>query len=552
MRLPIKNSIHFVKRYSTYLTIGALFLLLTNVPYISLGLRTPDDHHYTGIGLEAVADKLVYYSSALQGARGMLWMNNMHTGEPQVPHIFSPVWFGVGLTTHIFGGSVPLAYHAWRIVLTVLYLCLVVYILRQLFSHERDRLMALMLILFGSGLGWFYSQIHPEIMVPGVHWLRDFQLTPVELYVTEMYSFLAFVQSPLFMVSHIALLGCFALGIRAVESPGIGRISVFIASVGATALIHPYDALIISVIFLSWCVWKFSLNRDVRLLGIAAMTSLMLSLAVGCTVFLFSNQPALAGWLSQNVTLSPRLAMYLWSLGLVGVLWLFGLVTLFNKKSLSNWQALMVIWSCLGWMLIYLPVATNRRLTNAWFFPVALIASYAIQFIFKRARSFALRAALAWIIIIGTASGTLWRTIVYATYVPPLEEKYAIYLDSHIYGALNAVRTVIPPESVVLSNEPFIGMLAAAYAPIKLFLGHEHQTVGYSRKAQQVTWFFSDHEARSVDESRISFLRSNAISHVILYRPSMRGDFSWIDAAPYFEKVFSSDIITVYRVRVGL
>ncbi|MBI4090887.1 MAG: hypothetical protein HY422_02585 [Candidatus Komeilibacteria bacterium] len=531
-----------------YWIIGLFFLLAINVGFLILFVRTPQGHRYTGIGLESTGDKLVYYSMLRQGMQGDLFMRNTQTSEPQRALLFSPHWWLIGGTAAMTRIPMEAAYHIYRIIFAALFVWILYRIVRELPMTPAYRIVTYASVLFGSGFGWFYMQLHPQDSNPIIHWMYYFQNTPADIYVTEMNTFTSFVQSPLFMLSYILLLACLYVLMRALRRPS-HRTDVLLGVLSfLLIIIHPYDAMVLLGVICSFIVWRIVTARQQALIrtGLYAFGGSMLAYAY--TWWSFQSEPALKGWLEQNITYSPRAGMYMWSLGIFFVLWLIGMYRVFAAREKDPWIVLMAIWSVLVWVLLYLPLPINRRLSNAWFVPIAIIGVYGLYAYLKNVRSFVMRSAIISIIIMCGLSGTLWRLIIYATYTPTLTEKYAYYLDPYIDTVLTTVNRSFTQRDVVLSNEPVISMLSGAYSPARIYVGHGHQTVNFLSKQQSAQWFFGTNSGPKAQADKEAFIRSSGITALIVYRPSLTTDVSWLASAVFLQRIYSNEAADVYRV----
>ncbi len=523
-----------------YVGIILLFLLATNAGYLSSWFRTPPSHRYTGIGLESLGDKLVYYSMIEQGREGMLFMKNRHTSEDQRALLFSPHWYLVGMTSQFLTISPVASYHLYRLLFTLIFLWLLYLFISKLYATERERYLAYATVLFASGLGWYFLELHPEIVRPDLHWMYTFQQHPVDIYVTEMNTFINTVQSPLFIVSYILLLLNIYMFINATLRSSTGITMLLFGTTLLAALIHPYDIIILSAVLGSWSVWYLARFKSWQPLWRLIPVALALLLSVSYWLWIFSHEPALVGWLKQNITVSPRLSMYLWGMGIFGPLWALGLWALYRSKEKNPWWVFVAIWSSINWLLIYLPFQTNRRFSTAWFIPLSLMGFYAIRYLLRRMRSFVFQSALLILFLILGFSGVLWRVVVYVTYTPSLGEKYGVYHDPYVADLLSFARKNFKPDDIMLASEGFISMTVGAFAPVRLYAGHGHQTANFLLKNQQAEWFFAPPQTSTALNRKEDFLRSARIDHIVLYKPALK-DYAWLLGARFLNVVFVNE-----------
>lgn len=533
-----------------YAIIAVLFLLATNSAYLALYFRTPADHVYTGIGHEAVTDKLVYYSQIEQGRAGHVFMINTQTPEPQRPLLFSPHWYLVGQSAEWLHISPQLSYHLYRLLFSLVFIIMLYPLLARLFSNYGQRLMSAAAVFLSSGLGWFYFLLHPEINNPDLHWLQTFNYTPAALYVTEMVTFESFAQSPLFILSYLFIIVIFYFFVRRAREPFRWRTDGLLLLVTILfVLIHPYDAIIMLSVLGSWSVWRLWRTKDWIVFGRLLLLGLAVALAGSYHLWAFWQEPALAGWLKQNITLSPAFGSYAWSFGFLLPLAAIGLYYFWRYRRYDRWWQLIFIWAVMQLILVYLPLATNRRLSNTWFIPVSLAAAYGFFAVMSRLKTYIVQAGIGAVCAMLIFSGTVYQVAQYIWYVPKLDEKYAYYLDPYIWPALTFAHQRLDVSRVLLVNEEYLAALFAGYSQTRLYFGHQHQTVDAYLKNQQREWFFAPPVSPTALKNKADFLRQGGISDILIYKPTMQTDYQWIKELPGVVSVYESPLVEILSTR---
>ena len=153
--------------------ITLLTLLAANIFYWLAWQQTVPGYFYTGINLFAGLDKLVYFSMVEQGLQGHIMMKNLHTVESQLGLFWSPHWWLIGLTARWLSIGTVVAYHVWRLVLTIGLLVALHHFIKHIFLTARQRLVALCFSIFASGFGAYVMVFRPELLSDGV---RIFEL----------------------------------------------------------------------------------------------------------------------------------------------------------------------------------------------------------------------------------------------------------------------------------------------------------------------------------------------------------------------------------------
>lgn len=116
-------------------------------------------------------------------------------------------------------------------------------------------------------------------------------------------------------------------------------------------------------------------------------------------------------------------------------------------------------------------------------------------------------------------------------------------------GALEYLRVNVGPDDVILAF-PGFASLVPAYTGGRVYYGHWGETVGFGAKLSQVSDFFS---SGMPDQERRIFLEERAVTYVVGYHWGPYGRWGFVDfraePPPYLEPVFSSEELTLYRVK---
>jgi hypothetical protein len=100
------------------------------------------------------------------------------------------------------------------------------------------------------------------------------------------------------------------------------------------------------------------------------------------------QHPVLSLWSEQNLTPTPPIVEVLLGYGLVLVLAVVGVVL--GKAGSRPSGRLLMTWAILGFMMLYLPIALQRRLMLGLFIPLAALAGMGIEAVAPTRRRFVL------------------------------------------------------------------------------------------------------------------------------------------------------------------
>jgi len=296
-------------------------------------------------------------------------------------------------------------------------------------------------------------------------------------------------------------------------------------------------------------------------------TSLMmlgtLALGLAWNLFMFSRDPVLAGWTAQNVTRSFHPLQYLLAYG--PALWLlpWAAARLWGgrrwpggsrgKGTGIEGAAFLGIWILVTALLIYAPVAFQRRLIEGVELPIVLLSSAAlVNALADRAgkargplpggalgrRAIVLMTA---VVIFSSASSGLQmaRGVMRAAGGSPPWFASEEELRGMAWLEANAL-----PGSVVLASVE-TGNRLPRFTHCRVFAGHFCQTRNYERKKHLVTEFF---DRELPEEVRGAFLSSYGIEW--LYCGPAERNLGAFDpgTSPLFAEAFRAGSVIVYRV----
>jgi hypothetical protein len=367
-------------------------------------------------------------------------------------------------------------------------LILVVYRFVAVFVEERAmRWLALVLICLGGGLGWLL------ILLGQGNWLGS---APLDFYVPESYTFYLLYGLPHLSLARAALLGGLLLtfGALALDNPRqwVPRSALAGVCWLVMGLCVPFY---IAVVYAILGVWGLAaLLRERRF-----PVRLFLRCAVGAAIpapflvydlYVFASNPVMAAWQSQNTLPSPHPLHYLAGYGLLAALALPALIRAWREHSDSTGPRLMLAaWTAAGPILVYLPIGVQRRLLEAIFVPLCILAVLGFQqwwapFLARRFRV-ARRSLVAFILALALPTSLL---LLFSGTLATQDRdpgNRLFHTDSEI-AALDWLNQNAVPGSVVLSNFA-TGNYLPARTSLRAFIGHGPETIGLPEKQQQVT-----------------------------------------------------------------
>lgn len=532
-----------------FILLSAVFLLLTNIGYLNFALHATPDYRYTGANQYAPADKLVYMSMIQQGREGILFMKNLHTTDPQSGSLFSPHWYIIGQTARLLDVSNNFSYQLYRVLFTIVFLWLLVVLARVLFPDTRAALVGFAFVLFSGGLGWLYISKH-GIISSTLNTIQKFMFLPSDIYVTEGTTLLNFTQAPLFIISQLLMLVSAYILVRFKDSRHYWWDLLNSLLVVALVLMHPYDLPILIVVFISWAVWLTWRTNSVRPLCKVGIVLAAGALAMLYNVHVIATQPVIAEWLKQNLVYSPPLRNYVWGYGALLPLWLIGGVRVWRTRRTEPLWMLFLIWSTVVWILLYLPLDLNRRFTNGFHIPLALFAAEGFVYLFRGVGTSLLKKTGLGTVLWGSVLSSIVFFLVVNLYFAPNVYGYGYYYVTHEeQQVINFLLRESTRDQGLLTSDEKLAFTLTSQLNRPVFRGHDHQTPHVLLKQQQVEWFFADQDTEQSLERKKRFLNEAHINFVLVNTTRLATIPQWIAQSAFLDLVFSTEHITVYRVK---
>lgn len=535
---------------------AAGIVLLMSLPYLFGWWLRPAD--YMGHVYNA-DDANVHLSWMRQAAEGRWLFTDRFTSEAQQPQFTHLLFLLLGKIGGLFGGSyraLLVIYHLTRVVAGWGVL-VVVYLLAAFIYPEREtRRTALLAVGLSSGLGWWLWKllgVGDRSVDFGVPIATPEGGVYLPLLMPEAITFLSLYTFPLFAVSLLLLVGAYLLFLRALDA---ARVKVAVAA-GVLALIlgqiHSYDILPFYVALALYVVLLGILGRrwPLREAGVAAVV-VAVSLPAPLYQYLVFRSNPVFQQKALTPTLSPPLAQYLLTYGVVLLAAIVGAACLRRKQHRHGW--LLVVWAVATLAMAYAPLSFQRKMVEGVHIPIAILGAAGWVALGRRLRVPHVAWTLLFLLLTfpsnaGMMADSLRRLVNnntpgVAAQLPPY------YLEADERAALDLLARVGRPGDVVLSSLP-IGSYLPPYCGVTAYAGHWAETIDLGKKYEQVATFLRGAVA---DEWRISLLREQRIRY-LYYGPLERAMGSQRGSAPfdpaqasYLKPLYESDAASLYEV----
>jgi hypothetical protein len=254
-----------------------------------------------------------------------------------------------------------------------------------------------------------------------------------------------------------------------------------------------------------------------------------------------TRNPAMAGWLAQNVTDAPPLVDFVLGYGLVGLLALPGLVYIIRQgREATPGQWLVVLWTVAAVALVYLPSELQRRMIHGLHLPLSILAAIGLGWSLTTSRLTAgYQRLVTLVVIILGALGTLaiWMLPLISLFQSP-ETSIAVpllFLRQEEVAAFEWLREQTGPDEVILAS-PRLGMFVPGQTGARVFYGHPFETLEAETKRAQVEAFY---------EGKLETV--SPAPDYIIYGPSER-TFGQPERLADYSADFTAGELVIYKV----
>ncbi|GAB4398225.1 MAG: hypothetical protein OHK0052_21150 [Anaerolineales bacterium] len=438
-----------------------LWLLLISLPYLYAWQAAGDDYVFTGALLNPL-DTATYHAKLYQGWRGDWLFTLPFTADPGSGTPILLFYLALGHLARLTHLPLMLVFHLARLLAAiVLYFSLKNFIAAALPQEHRQN--ALLLALFGSGLGWLVAFLGAQT---------------ADLWVAEAYPFLSAYINPHFPLS-------LALLLYLLNPTTRRNILLNLMLTLLLTILSPFGGLLALGICGAGAVWVIWSTR--RLPALSDLASLF-ALAVGALplslyyLWLTRVHPQLAAWNAQNLTPAPPLWDTL--LAFAPPLLLIPLSLPYLRAPAENSQQtetrrLILIWLLIALVLLYAPIGLQRRFLMGVYVPLAILAAPGICALQKRWQH-----SLFWSVATLTNALLLLIAIFAALTHPP-----QLYLTRDEAAALHWIDQNTPAHALFLAS-PEMGSFIPGYTGRRVFYGHPFETIHAQQMQTLVENFF--------------------------------------------------------------
>jgi hypothetical protein len=474
-----------------------LVLFLSTLPYVLGATQSAPGSQFSGLVI-GVEDGYSYLAKMEEGRAGHWLFYLAYTPESHRPELFFIFYLMLGKLAGLAGLSNVLVFNLSKVVAIPFGVFAFYYFATHFAPGIRIRRMATLIFCFTGGLGWLW------LLLGGTGQLGKM---PVDLWVPDASFFLAALSYPHLALAQGLLFLLCVFCLKFLWQPD-WKSGVAASVCGlAVSLIHPYSLPVIGVVlalFVLVLYWRQP--RELVLSGVRLLLIAMLSLPYLVYVWIaFNNNPAFSAWRQQSLTWSPPVIHYLLGFGLTLV---FAGIGLWNTRHEHDFKSLFfLVWVISVPFLVYIPIGLQRRFLDGYQAPLAICGAIGLVYILGRIESLRLRRI----------AGTLILVVMSVTNIVLLSGGlFAVHGHSQALFVANsqvdaadwlAAQAGTP---VVLASY-MTGNYLPSRAPVRVFLGHPHETGDSQGKTDLVAKFF---QSPSSDSWRCDLLAEHDVRFV--------------------------------------
>ncbi len=514
---------------------AGLLILLTAAPFLFGYLQRPTDAVFTGLHHLAPGDTNVFLSMIEQVQQGENAFLNLYTSEPQARIFINPLWLSVGWIGKLFHFSNLLTLHVARS-LAIIAMVYVLYLFVSYFIKQiRWRRWVLLALLFASGLGVFFN--------PFLFDANNIYEHPTDIWIAESVTFLSALHSPHLIASLTLMVLTFYLMLRAFDtqqlkySVGAGIASFFLA------WFHPFNGPTVFAVLLVYMLTMFIWHRRIYWRWVKHYVILGLC-TLPAVIYLFTLQQTdwvIRNWSAQNILPSPSIWMYIIGFGLLLPLALIGVWRTVQLQ--YSRRLFLAVWMVVSWVLIYMPVSFQRRMSEGMQIPLIILAVCGIIFLFKRISHTYLRIGFAMTLLLFLPLSNL-QVLGQEFYLFSSKPTLPYYLEQDEVDAMHWLRDQAGYRDIIFSSY-YIGNYIPAYSGRVVWIGHGPQTIDLPWKYETSKWFWQDN---ADDQAKEDLLRGDGIHYVWFGRKEQELGSYDPSQHDYLREVYHNPAVTIYAV----
>jgi hypothetical protein len=449
---------------------------------------------------------------------------------------FEPVYIRIFyiLLGHISGWlALPseFAYHLFRWVLGFLALFALYRLTRQIFESIFWARTAFLLAALGSGLGWLQLIFN----------LTSSQITPIDFWLIDPYVFFSLSVFPHFAFVTAAMCFTLILWLRYLENPDRDAILWIVLLTISVQLTNPIAFAALDAGFFGAAVFDWWRNGRIsrpHVIGLSILALAQLPL-LAYNVSILAGDPLWRQYTSQHQTPSPPPDYYIWGFAVFWPFAVWGGVRALKEK--SNAQGAALFWTLTAFVLAYTPLYTQQRFLQNITIPLGILATQGLMGLFEAVSIRRLilerwKPGVVMLLVCLASFSSIQLSLGRALFLQNNPQTF--YYPASLDEAAHWLREHAHYQDVVLASEQTSQVLAQK-AGVRVYFGHEMETLDYEDKRKEVEAFFQG------DPTQIA---GQPIQWVV-YGPYERELVSAFQPPARLEFVYEAQGVQIYQVK---
>ncbi|MBI5950914.1 MAG: hypothetical protein HY865_04605 [Chloroflexi bacterium] len=461
-----------------FLLAALLVLAFASIPFWVGRASETEDLRFRGTYFDET-DYAVHLSMMQAGRMGD-WVYQMRfTNEEHRPAYLRMFYIVLGHVSKWIGLDVESTFHLARWVFGFAALYAIYRLLCKIFPNSNHARAPFLLAALGAGAGWLQLLLGAPLE----------PISPIDFWLIDAYVFFSISLFPSFSFTLALMAWALNLFLDYLET-GKPQ-TIFLVSLLAilSQTTNPISFAVVDMAFAGAVLALWWNNKKIEARHIVALAVIALA-QIPLLVYnylVLSRDPFWRQFTAQNQTLSPPPMFYLWGFA---PFWLFALYGVFIALGERNPKLLaLTAWTVGGFALAYLPVAIQRRFILGITIPLAALAIHGLSNLLKRIPILMKRENVVYFSYILLASiSSIYLSLGLSLFLRTLPE--GKFYPRDVESALVWLNENAVPNDFVLADVP-TSQLVAQRTRLKVYVGHEMETLGYEDKLREMELFFN-------------------------------------------------------------
>jgi len=422
--------------------------------------------NYNGL-LIAPIDGNSYLAKMVEGQRGEWKFTLPYTSEKGKGAYIFLYYLFLGHVSRWFHLPIVLVFQIARVIGALCLASAVGLWIRRTIQDQRIQFFTMILILFGSGMGWL---------------LLPFKVIPTDLWVSEAYPFLSSLANP-----HFPLGIAFILWIIYLYTlpETWARITYLFDLTLLLSLVMPFGVVIVCMIVLLIEVANGIKKQKVQIIKLA-ITTIGGGAYLLYQYFTILSDPMLSQWNNQNITAAPPVWDVVISFSPALLLAVYGIGKFRKDQEFISQYLPFVIWIIGGAVLLYLPFNLQRRFLVGYFVPVGLMSGILLEKFRKSSNADKLKKLPVVVLALSLITNIIFLTGILGT----LKKNDPLYYQSNDeIATLQWLNENARSQSVILASPQFANLIPAK-TNMRVVYGHPFETIGAENQINKIESYY--------------------------------------------------------------